>query len=81
MLFLGLGMVVGSDVLGWIPFDNVRLAESVGVIALALILFEGGLTAGWGEIRPVFRPAIALAVPGTLITALVTGLAASWRWR
>jgi cell volume regulation protein A len=78
VLFLGLGMVVGSDVLGWIPFDNVRLAESVGVVALALILFEGGLTAGWGEIRPVFRPAIALAVPGTLITALVTGLAASW---
>ena len=48
------------------------------MLALALILFEGGLTAGWGEIRPVLRPAVALAVPGTLITALVTGLAASW---
>ncbi|MET0685134.1 MAG: potassium/proton antiporter [Solirubrobacteraceae bacterium] len=78
VLFLGLGMLVGSDGLGWIPFNNYKLAESVGVIALALILFEGGLTAGWGEIRPVLRPAIALAVPGTLITAVVTGLAASW---
>ena len=71
-------MLVGSDGLGWIPFNNYKLAESVGVIALALILFEGGLTAGWGEIRPVLRPAIALAVPGTLITAVVTGFAASW---
>src|SRR5215213_4213273 len=71
-------MLIGSDVLGWIHFDDFDLAETVGVIALALILFEGGLTAGWGEIRPVLRPAIGLAVPGTLITALVTGLAASW---
>ena len=78
MLFLGVGMLVGSDGLGWIPFNDYHLAESVGVIALALILFEGGLTAGWGEIRPVLRPAIALAVPGTLITAFVTGFAASW---
>ena len=78
MLFLGVGMLVGSDGLGWIPFSDYHLAEAVGVIALALILFEGGLTAGWGEIRPVLRPAIALAVPGTLITAVVTGFAASW---
>jgi cell volume regulation protein A len=78
VLFLGVGMLVGSDGLGWIPFSDYHLAEAVGVIALALILFEGGLTAGWGEIRPVLRPAIALAVPGTLITAVVTGFAASW---
>ena len=78
VLFLGLGMLVGSDALGWIAFSDFHLAETVGVIALALILFEGGLTAGWGEIRPVLRPAIGLAVPGTLITAVVTGLAASW---
>ena len=78
VLFLGLGMLIGSDGLGWIHFDNFRLAETIGVIALALILFEGGLTAGWGEIRPVLRPAIGLALPGTLITAVVTGFAASW---
>ena len=56
VLFLGLGMLVGSDGLGWIDFDDFELAESVGVVALALILFEGGLTAGWSEIRPVLRP-------------------------
>jgi cell volume regulation protein A len=78
VLFLGLGMAIGSDGLGLIEFDDPHLAETIGVIALALILFEGGLTAGWGEIRPVLRPAIGLALPGTLITAFVTGLAASW---
>ena len=78
VLFLGLGMLIGSDGLNWIAFDNFHLAETVGVVALALILFEGGLTAGWKEIRPVLRPAIGLALPGTLVTAVVTGLAASW---
>jgi potassium/hydrogen antiporter len=78
VLFLGLGMVIGSDGIGLIAFDDFHLAETIGVIALALILFEGGLTAGWGEIRPVLRPAIGLALPGTLITAVVTGFAASW---
>ncbi|HKH18811.1 MAG TPA: potassium/proton antiporter [Solirubrobacteraceae bacterium] len=78
VLFLGLGMLIGSDGLGLIAFDNFHLAETIGIIALALILFEGGLAAGWGEIRPVLRPAIGLALPGTLITAVVTGFAASW---
>ena len=78
VLFLGLGMLIGSDGLGWIDFNNVRLAEAIGVVALGLILFEGGLAAGWGEIRPVLRPALSLALVGTLVTAVVTGLAASW---
>ena len=78
LLFLGLGMAIGSDGLDLIKFDDFELAETIGVIALALILFEGGLTAGWGEIRPVLQPAIGLALPGTLVTAGVAGLAASW---
>src|SRR5215216_269881 len=71
-------MLIGSDGLGWIHFDDFPVAETIGVIALALILFEGGLTAGWGEIRPVLRPAIGLALPGTVLTAVITGFAASW---
>jgi cell volume regulation protein A len=78
VIVLGVGMAVGSDGLGWINFDDYRLAETIGVIALALILFEGGLAAGFDEIRPVLRPAIALATAGTLLTALITGLAAAW---
>jgi cell volume regulation protein A len=78
VLVLGLGMVVGSDGFGWIAFDDYGLARRIGVVALALILFEGGLAAGWGEIRPVLGPAVSLAVVGTVITALIAGLAAAW---
>ena len=78
VLFLGVGMLVGSDVLGWVRFDDYELAKTVGIIALSLILYEGGLTAGFGEIRPVLGPGMALAVVGTLVTAIATGLAASW---
>src|SRR4051794_15398441 len=71
-------MLVGSDGLGWIDFDDYKLARTIGVIALALILFEGSLTAGFGEIRPVLAPSISLATLGTLVTALVTGFATAW---
>jgi potassium/hydrogen antiporter len=78
VLFLGIGMVVGSDGTGWIDFNDYELARTVGVIALALILFEGGLGSGWGEIRPVLRPSLSLAFLGTLATAVIAGLTASW---
>jgi cell volume regulation protein A len=78
VLFLGLGMAIGSDGTGWIHFDNYELARTVGIIALALILFEGGLATGFEEIRPVLRPSLSLAFLGTLGTAVVTGLTASW---
>ena len=77
VLFLAVGMLVGSDVTGWINFDDYELARNIGVIALALILFEGGLAAGYQEIRPVILPAVSLAIVGTLVTAGVAGLAAS----
>ena len=77
-LFLGLGMAIGSDGLGWIDFNNYELARTIGIIALALILFDGGLRAGMSEIRPVLGPAVSLATVGTLITAALTGLAAAW---
>jgi potassium/hydrogen antiporter len=82
VLVLGIGMAVGSDGLGWIPFGlnpaDYDLALFVGTIALAAILFEAGLGAGYAEIRPVLRPAIGLATVGTAATAAVTGLAATW---
>jgi cell volume regulation protein A len=78
VLFLVLGMAIGSDGLGLITFgateNDAELARTIGIIALALILFEGGLGAGWGEIRPVLRGALPLATIGTLITAVITGL-------
>ena len=78
VLFLGLGMLLGSDGLGLIPFDDYELARAIGIVALALILFEGGLTAGLPEIRPVLGSALSLALLGTVLTALITGLAAAW---
>ena len=80
VLFLLLGMVIGSDGLGLIDFGDstadVEFTRDLGVIAIALILFEGGLAAGWSEIRPVLPTALSLATLGTLLTAVVTGLAA-----
>ena len=78
VLFLGIGMLVGSDGLGLIAFSDFELARLIGVMALALILFEGGLAAGYQEIKPVLGSAVSLATIGTLLTAVVTGLAAYW---
>lgn len=78
VLFLGIGMAIGSDGTGWIRFNDYELARTVGIVALALILFEGGLTAGYSEIRRVLPTAVSLAVLGTIATAVVTGLAATW---
>ena len=78
LLFLGVGMLIGSDGLGWIAFEDYELARTIGVVALALILFEGGLTAGFDEIKPVLRPSLSLAIVGTVGTAVICGFAASW---
>ncbi len=78
VLFLGLGMAIGSDGTGWIEFSDYELARTIGVIGLALILFEGGLAAGFKEIRPVLGVSLSLALPGTLLTAGITGAAATW---
>jgi cell volume regulation protein A len=78
LLFLALGMVIGSEGLGGVDFNDAELTRTLGTIGLVLILFEGGLTAGWGEIRPVVGTAVSLATIGTVITAVVTGLFAAW---
>lgn len=75
--FLGLGMAVGSDGLGWIALDNYELARDIGVVALLLILLEGGLSTGFERLRPVWPVAVTLATLGTLLTAIVTGFVAS----
>jgi potassium/hydrogen antiporter len=69
-------MAIGSDGAGWIHFDNYALARTIGIVALALILFEGGLTSGLVEIRPVLGTAVSLALVATPITAAIAGVAA-----
>jgi len=74
--FLALGMLLGSDGLGGIEFDDAELARKVGVVALAAILFEGGLATSWRRLREVAVPATLLATVGVVVTAVLTGLAA-----
>ncbi len=76
LLFLGIGMLAGAEGPGKIYFDDARLAQTIGIIALIFILFAGGLDTKWHAVRPVVRPAVMLSTLGVLLTALITGLAA-----
>lgn len=76
VVFLLLGMVAGPSGLDIIPGRNAHLIRDVGLVALVLILFEGGLASGLREIRPVFAPAALLATAGVLITTTVVGIVA-----
>jgi potassium/hydrogen antiporter len=74
--FLGIGMLLGSDGVGGIYFDDAQLARSIGIVGLIAILFEGGLTTAWRDFRPVIAPAAMLSTVGVAITAAVTAAAA-----
>lgn len=74
LLFLGIGMLAGSEGPGGIYFDDAALAQSIGIMALIFILFSGGLDTNWNEVRPVFRQGAVLATLGVLLTALAVGL-------
>jgi cell volume regulation protein A len=77
VLFLALGMLAGSEGIGGIEFENYALAHAIGTLALAVILFDGGLSTPLSSLRAVWKPSLLLATLGVLITAVVTGLAAS----
>jgi potassium/hydrogen antiporter len=80
VLVLVLGMVIGSDGLEWINFGgndaDYHVAQNAAIMALALILYEGGLSSGWAEIKPVIRVSVLLATAGTALTAGITAVAA-----
>jgi len=76
LLFLAIGMAIGSDGFGFVDFADYELARDVGIVALALIIFEGGLTTNAESLRSVAGTAALLSVGGTLLTAVITGAAA-----
>jgi potassium/hydrogen antiporter len=76
--FLAIGMLLGSDGPGGIAFDDAELARNVGIVGLAAILFEGGLSTSWRRLRRVAAPAASLSTVGVVATALLTGVAAYW---
>lgn len=78
LVFLLIGMLAGSEGPGKIPFDNPSLAQFVGIVALAFILFAGGLDSSWPSISPVFWQGLSLASIGVLITALLAGSFAAY---
>jgi len=73
VLFLLVGMLFGSDGLG-INFDNIQLAQSVGTIALSVILFSGGMDTKLDDIRPVAKEGVILSTIGVLLTAVIEGV-------
>lgn len=76
LLALVIGMLLGEDGPGGIQFSNFGLAFDLGSVALAVILFAGGLEAERSVFRTAGIPAISLATLGVLITGAVTGIAA-----
>ena len=77
LLFLVVGMLFGSDGLG-IQFDDMKDAQFVGMIALCIILFSGGMDTKFYEIKPVVAPGLVLSTVGVLLTALFTGTFIWW---
>ena len=78
LVFLLVGMLAGESGIGGIKFDDVRLAYTVGSVALALILFDGGLRTRLATFRNVLAPAGMLATVGVLITMALTAPVAVW---
>jgi cell volume regulation protein A len=78
LLFLGIGMLAGSDGPGGIYFDDPALTQSIGIVALNLILFAGGLDTEWRDVRPVLKHGVALSTLGVFITAAIVGITAQY---
>ena len=78
ILFLIVGMLAGSDGPGGIYFNDPKIAQFMGAVALVFILFSGGLDTKWESIKPIFKNGISLSTLGVLITAVATGLFSSW---
>lgn len=71
LLFLGVGMLFGYN--NFVPFDSPEFAEFIGMIALCIILFSGGMDTRFADIRPILGPGIVMATLGVVFTALIVG--------
>lgn len=78
ILFLAIGMLAGSEGIGGIYFDDPRMAQFIGIIALNFILFSGGLDTDWQNVKPVLWQGISLSTLGVLVTAVTVGLFVWW---
>ena len=76
LVFLVLGLVLGVDGPGGIRYDDTRFTYLVGSLALALILFDGGLQTRAAQVKGSVAPSLLLATAGVLATAALTAVAA-----
>lgn len=74
IVFLGIGMLAGSDGPGGIDFNDPKLAQFIGIFSLCYILFSGGFETKWESIKPIFWRGVSLATIGVFLTAVSTGL-------
>ncbi|MBR5604630.1 MAG: potassium/proton antiporter [Bacteroidales bacterium] len=72
LVFLLIGMMLGGDGLG-ISFDNYKYAQIIGMVALTIILFSGGMDTKFDEIKPILGAGVVLSTLGVLLTTLFTG--------
>ena len=72
LLFLGVGMLFGSDGLG-LQFSSPKVTQFVGMLAMSIILFSGGMDTKIAQIKPVATPGAVLATLGVLATTFLTG--------
>lgn len=77
LIFLLVGMLFGTDGLG-IQFGDMHTAQFIGMVALCIILFSGGLNSKLSAIRPVILPGLILSTVGVFLTALITGIFIWW---
>lgn len=77
LIFLLVGMLFGSDGLG-LQFNNASSAQFIGMLALSIILFTGGLDTRFGDIRPVLAQGIVLSTLGVVFTTFFAGLFIYW---
>ncbi len=73
VVFLGIGILAGSEGFG-IQFDNAYAAQTLGIVALAYILFSGGLDTRIKDVKPIMKAGASLATLGVLITSVILGL-------
>ena len=78
LAFLGLGMLAGEDGPGHIRFDDFRVSYLIGSVALAIILFEGGLATRWAHVRQLVAPSALMATVGVAVTAGIVGATAHY---
>ena len=77
LIFLVIGMLAGEEGPGQITFDDYGLTYLIGSLALAVILFDGGLRTNLGRLRGAVGPALLLSTVGVIITTALTGTAAT----